>query len=102
MSGLGTQVREIKDNAGATTAFSGTATTTPANVPSSAGAVISGAYIRSEDNNLEVSFDGGTSYFPLNRNESISWNVMGEITQLSLRTSSGSADYVILLNREPA
>ena len=89
------------ENQGATTAYTGTANTTPANVPASAGGVISGVLINPKGNNFEVSFDGGTSYIPIDRNNIFTWDVKGEITQLLVRTDSGTSDYHILLNTEP-
>jgi len=102
---FGTEANPINaktlENLGATTAYTGTATTTFANVPSSAGGVISGCLIKPLGNNFEVSFDGGTSYLPISRNSVFTWDVKGEITQLRVRTSSSTSDYEILLNTEP-
>ena len=102
---FGTEANPINaktlENQGATTAYLGTATTTFANIPASAGGVISGCMIKPTGNNFEVSFDGGTSYLPLARNSIFTWDIKGEITQIRIKTSTGSADYEILLNTEP-
>lgn len=91
---------EISDNRGATTAYEGTATTSVANVPSSAGNAISQCLIKSEGNNLQISFDDGTSFITLDKSEALTWDVKGEITQLQIKTSSGSVNYRILINTE--
>lgn len=91
---------ETSDNQGATKAYEGTATTTVANVPASAGTAISQCLVRTFANNFEVSFDGGTTYLKLNKNDALTWDVKGEITQLKIRTSTGTASYRILLNTE--
>lgn len=82
---------EISDNAGRTEAFSVTATTTPQSVPAVAGEQISGFLFSIEGRDVEISTDGGTSYFPFPRDAQGAKDVKGEITQLSVRTSAGSA-----------
>ena len=92
---------ETEDNAGSTQVFTGTATTTPSNVPAVAGNAISGVGIVARRGNLEVSFDGGLTFWPFEQTrESLTWDVKGRITQLVVRTSSGSVDYRIIINFE--
>lgn len=91
---------EISDNRGTTVAYTGTATTTVANVPSVAGEAISQCLVQSLDKNLEVSFDGGTTYFPFERNGLLTWDVKGRPTQLKVRTSAATCPYRIIINFE--
>lgn len=92
---------EIVDNDGSTVVESGTATTTPANVPSVAGNIISGVGIENYGNaDLLTSFDGGTTFKTLEKGGFLSWDVKGNITQLVVKTLSGTADYEIILNLE--
>ena len=48
-----------------------------------------------------MSYDNGTSYDPVDRNTVVVWDVKGNITQLRVRTTSGTSNYEILLNTEP-
>ena len=91
---------ENSDNSGSTIAYSGTATTTPTAVPASPGAGISQAIVKANGSNLEVSYDGGSTYWPYDNRASLSWDVKGLPTQLFFRTSSGSTDYDALINFE--
>lgn len=103
MSGFSAGARgntEISDNRGSSVVYSGTATTTPANVPSSPGEVISGMSISTGLNDILVSFDGGTTFFTVSRRGFFSHNVKGEITQLVVKTLTGTSDYEILINFE--
>lgn len=104
---IGTDVNPVKtrvlDNIGSTVVYSGTATTTPANVPSSAGNIISGIGL---DNTgslaMQVSMDGGTTYKTIGRGEFFSWNVKGEITQIQVKTPTSTSTYEIVINFEDA
>lgn len=91
---------EIKDNQGSSVPFNGTATTTPQNIPAVAGNVISGFVLSVDGQNVEVSTDGGSNYYAVPRNGSISWDVKGEITQIQVRTSSGSTGFSGIVNLE--
>ena len=93
-------VIETEDNLGSTEAFSGTANTTPADVPGSPDKVISQALIAADDRDLQVSFDGGTTYFTFNKSEILTWDVKGKITSLKVKTPTGTAAYRIILNFE--
>jgi hypothetical protein len=91
---------EISDNNGTTEGFSGTATTTPANVPLSAGNVISGFMWAVDGENVEISADGGASYFLLPKKSEGFKDIKGEPTQLIIKTSSGTAGYALWIDFE--
>ena len=91
---------EVSDNEGRSEAFSGTATTSVTNIPSSAGQKISEALVAVDGNNVQISFDGGTSFWDVPKKAAFAWDVKGEITQIQIKTSSGSTDYSILVNFE--
>ena len=94
-------ISAIRGNEGTTTTFSGTATTTPANVPSTAGNVISGLGLDNTGNqDIQISMDGGTSYKTVGRGEFFTWDVKGGITQVQLKTLSSTSTYELTLNRE--
>lgn len=84
---------ETSDNDGSTTAFSGTATTTPADIPAVADKVISGFVFQVDGENVEISADGGTTYFKVPKKGTGSKDIKGNITQLKVRTSTGTTDY---------
>lgn len=92
---------EIVDNEGSSIVYSGTATTTPANVPASAGNIISGFAIKNTGTgDLRISMDGGTTTWTLEKREFFSWNLKGNIRQLIVDTASGSTTYQIVINFE--
>lgn len=93
--------QEVDDNVGSTVVYSGTATTTPANVPAVAGNGISGVGIDNYGNqDLLVSFDSGTTFKTLVKGDFYSVNIKGLPTQLSIKTLTGTADYEIMINFE--
>ena len=93
--------QEVQDNVGSTVAYSGTATTTPANVPSSADKIISGIGLENTDSNdMQVSMDGGTTYFTIAKKQFFSWNVKGNITQIQVKTPTSTATYQVVINFE--
>jgi hypothetical protein len=104
MNGIGVDEnskQEIQDNLGSSVVYSGTATTTPANVPSSAGNIISGFILRnSGTNDMQISMDGGTTYFTVDKRGNFSWNVKGEITQVQVKTAVSTTTYELLINFE--
>ena len=104
MSGVssGSRQREITDNDGTTTAITGTATTTPAGFPTTPGQGISQVLIKPLGNFFEASFDGGSTYLSIVRNSVLTWDVKGEPTQIFVRTTSGTSDFEMLVNREAA
>ena len=96
---------EITDRLGTTDQFDGTVDTLGVQVPAVAGNSISEIMVRSALSNptavkLLVSFDGGTTFFTLNRSESITWGLKGDILQIDIKASSSTADYEIIMNRE--
>lgn len=103
MSSFGTGATgntEVSDNRGSTVVYSGSATTTPAGVPSVAGAAISQALIEPSGNDFQVSFDGGTTYKSVKRNAVLTWDIKGSPTQLFVKTTSGTSAYEIMINFE--
>ena len=93
---------EVSDNDGSSVAFTGNATTTVANVPTVAGDPISGVLMKNISNNkdMEVSFDNGTTFFPLEPGEAISLDVKGLPTQIQVQTPSSNADWKAVINFE--
>ena len=91
---------EVKDNVGRSESFSGTATTVVQNIPSVSGEIISGVIFVAEENNIEVSFDSGTSFFQLDRNDVLNLDVKGEIRQFQVRAISGNRDFKCIVNFE--
>lgn len=88
---------------GTLTAYSGTATTSVSNIPSTAGNNIVEAIIKNDDvfTDLLVSFDGGTTYFTIDPRSSLSIDkVRGNITQVKLKTNAGTASYDAILGAE--
>jgi hypothetical protein len=89
----------VDETKGSSIAYSGTATVTPAGVPGTADKTISGASIWNRSGqNLELSFDGGTTYFSLERKSFVSHAISGEIDQVFVKTLSGTADYEMVIN----
>lgn len=92
---------EIRDNTGSTKAYSGTATTTAANIPATAGNVISGCEIANRGSvDMQVSFDGGATFTTILKKESLSWDVKGNIQQLQIKTAASTTTYDALINFE--
>lgn len=91
---------ETSDNEGSTVSYNGTATTSNSNVPSVSGNVISQFLIIADDNNLQGSFDGGTTFHSFKKGEAFTWDLKGSETQIVLKTSSGTADWRAVLNLE--
>lgn len=92
---------EISDNVGSTVVYSGTANTTPANVPSSAGNVISGIGVDNTGSlDMQISMDGGTTYKTVGRGEFFSWDVKGQIKQVQVKTPTSTSTYEIVINFE--
>lgn len=91
---------ESQDNTGSSVAYSGTATTTIANIPVSADKAISGFMFSFDGANVEISMDGGITYFEFPKNSYGYKDIKGEPTQLKIRTTSGSTGYNILIDFE--
>ena len=91
---------EGRDNNGSTVAFSGTATTTPADVPGSPGNRISGFMFSVDGENIQISADGGASYFDVPKKAIGYKDIKGEPTELKIKTSSGSTDYNLWIDFE--
>jgi len=93
---------EISDNQGRTEAFSVSATTTFQNIPSSPGEKISGVMFSIDGNNVEISADGGTSYFQFPKDASGFKDLKGGPNQIQVRTSSGTASVKLWIDFEVA
>jgi len=93
-------ITAIMGNKGASTAYVGTATTSVASVPSVAGNAISQCLIRALDKNIEISLDGGTTFLMMEKNDALTWDVKGEITQIQIKTSVATGAYRMLINTE--
>jgi hypothetical protein len=92
---------EIYDLEGSTKTFSGSAISTPTQVPSVPTFAISEALIRNDGaHTLEVSFDLGSTYFKVAKGDVLIWGPKGGVTYLLLKSSSGSVPFEILMNLE--
>ena len=84
--------------------FNGTVGTSSTAVPASAGNTIFQVLVKNPRTNafaetLEVSFDGGTNFFVLRRNDTLSAENLGDLTQIEIKGSTASVDYEIVLSR---
>ena len=87
---------------GTTDHFNGTATTSPANVPASAGNAITSVMVKNTNSaniNLQVSFDGGSTFYDIERGEVLSGEPKGSLTQFIVQTASSTATYQSIVNR---
>jgi len=91
---------DTQDNIGSSVAFSGTATTTPASVPGAPDKVISGFMFSFAGANIEISTDGGTSYFEFPKNAYGYRDVKGSPTQILIRTTTGTTGYKLWIDFE--
>ena len=92
---------EIKDTSGSTEAFSGVlANNVTADVPAVAGNIIAQVMVLAVNRDLDISFDGGSSYFTIPRRDSLSWPAKGNITQIRLRGTGNNTRWRALLNLE--
>lgn len=99
---------EIIDTEGDTVHFNGPSVSTGVvNVPSSPGGVISEVLIMVDPDNspaiakLEVSFDGGTRWYPVYIGGTLSWTPKGNVTQFKVKASHTGINYYGIINREP-
>lgn len=91
---------EINDNDGSTVGFSGTATTSITDIPSVADKRISGFMFTVDGENIQISADGGTTYFDVPKKGNGAKDIKGDITQLKIRTSTGTTDYSLWVDFE--
>ena len=91
--------------------YNDTYTTSPTNVPPSAGGLIAEVLIDvvetdddedDDDGHLLISFDNGTTFKRLHIGSYLTWTPKGQIKQLVIKSSSGSIYAEILMNREPS
>jgi len=95
---------ETQDLDGTTDHFNGTVNTTPINVPSVAGGVIAEVMLHVPRQPgsaiIEISFDGGVSYFEVEERNTIVVPTKGGITQIKIKSGGGTRSYQIIMNRE--
>jgi len=98
--------QETIDVRGETVHINETFTTSEVARPAVASGVISEVLIdvlETEDDDtgdLLVSFDGGTLFKRIHTGGALIWSVKGRVTQIKLKTTSGSIDAELLINRE--
>lgn len=81
---------------GTTASYSGSATTSPSLVPAVAGNAIKEILLKNESSSIAVlvSLDGGSTYFSIPAERTLSVDpVRGDITQVLVKTLSGTASY---------
>jgi len=81
----------------------GASTTTPQNIPAIAAGVISEfslTCLKSQAGNLLVSLDGGSTFKTIYPGGNWSWTPKGKLTQIKIKSSSGSVNYEAVFNRE--
>ena len=100
---------EQVDIEGSTVHFNGpTVSTAVFSVPTIAGLPISEVLIMSDpDNNpsnskIEISFDGGTKWYPVFSGGTITWTPKGKLTQIKIKPSHTGLNYYGLMNLEPS
>ena len=91
---------DSQDNLGSSVAYGGTATTTPTSIPAVADKKISGFMFSFSGANIEISTDGGTTYFEFPKNAYGFKNVKGEPTQILIRTTTGTTGYKLWIDFE--
>ncbi len=95
---------ETQDRDGSTSHHNGTATSGAVGVPSVAAGFITEVLMtvpkQAGSAAVKISFDGGTNYIEVKELGHIVWPMKGDITQVFVKTDSGSFDYEIILNRE--
>lgn len=92
---------EVSDNVGSTVVYSGTATTTPASVPSTPGNAISGFLIENTGTvSMQISMDGGTTFKTIQKRGTFSWNLKGDKKQLVVKTLATTTTYELVINFE--
>lgn len=94
---------ETQDREGSTSHHNGTATSVAAGVPSVAAGFITEVLMtvpkQSGNAAVKISFDS-VNYIEVKELGHISWSMKGDVTQVFVKTDSGSFDYEIILNRE--
>lgn len=97
---------ETIDVSGETVHINETFTSSEVTRPSVASGVISEVLIDvletddDDDGHFLVSFDDGTTFKRIHVGGVLIWSVKGRVKQLKFKTSSGSIDAEILINRE--
>lgn len=96
---------EVQDLSGTTAHFTGTVGTISVALPSSPGNIISEVVIKCPfqtptTKQLQVSFDGGVTYFTLDPGEFIGWSVKGKRRQIHIKGAVVGVVYDVIMNRE--
>jgi hypothetical protein len=96
---------ELEDTKGSTEQFNGSVTTA-IDIPSVADKVISELIIQNVSKAsrkvLQLSFDGGSTYFDISRFGHLAWTLKGpDMRQVRIKSSDGTAvDYQAIINFE--
>jgi len=90
---LAVRTVEGADDSGATTAFTGTATTAVQSIPATADKVISSVTFAVDGKNVQISADNEESFFNVPDKSMGSKDIRGGIRQIQIKTSSGSTDF---------
>jgi len=96
---------ESIDLNGSTDHFNGTVGTTPIDVPSVAGGIISELIIKCKTASqlLSISFDGGANYWEVGvLGSALAWTPKGNLTQIKIMADTSTTEYEIIMNREPS
>lgn len=91
---------ESEDNIGSTRGYSGVATVVAANVPAVAGKAISGFMWAIDGENLEISADGGLTFFKVPKKSEGFKDIKGRPTQLIVKTSVATCGYSLWIDFE--
>lgn len=93
----GSQV-DINDQSGSTVHWSGTVSSSPTTFNSPSNRLIGTILIVPETSNkLEISFDGGTNYFPVEA--SLVWSPK-QVSSILVKSSSGNVAFHAIINIE--
>ena len=89
---------------GTTTHFTGSVGVGGTAIPAVAGTDITELLISTPSSTpgnrfLEISFDGGTIFYPVESGESLKWKPKG-ITQIDVRASAATVTFHVLMNRK--
>ena len=95
----------LPNTSGTTKHFTGTATENIQDIPSEEGTVITEVLIINKETTtsrrIDFSLDGGATFSTLPAGGAITWDIKGDIKQISIiRNGSIDADFDVILNRK--